>query len=139
MKDETLANLLSASSLLLAVVGVLYGLWYAEISTALTTTVHQHRENNEKGFSDVSSVLFSRAVPLTVLAAPLGLIFLPDALKIVVDSRVLYGASQGSYDAVRTAFCFVVIFSLAIGLHAAIRVFRLILLRSKLNPGPKPK
>jgi len=139
--ENQLSDLLSASSLLLAVVGVLYGLWYAEIHAALDLPVDRHPENNQVAFDRATSALITRAIPLALMAATLGLIFLPDMVTIFSESWSLYKAlrlSPSHYDAVRTAFCLVVIFSLSIGAHTAALVFRLMAHRSKLNPKRKP-
>lgn len=114
-------DLLSAASLLLAVLGVLYGLWYPEIIDALEKTVPRYPEDRKRNYRSVSSVLYSRALPLTIAAIGVSLIFLPDAIKIVRASILGYKA-QGiayinNYNAVYTTFCFIVVMSFAIAAH----------------------
>jgi hypothetical protein len=118
-----MSDLLSAASLLLAVLGVLYGLWYPEIIAALDRKVPDFAEDCKGPYRHVSSVLYGRALPLTVAALGVSLIFLPDALKAVRDTILGYQV-QGvacirSYSAVYTAFCFVVAMSMAIAIHLA--------------------
>lgn len=71
-----MSDLLSAASILLAVVGILYGLWYGEIKDALKEKVAAHPEDNGKAISHVSSVLSTRAIPLLVAASSVSVIFL---------------------------------------------------------------
>jgi hypothetical protein len=132
-----MSDLLSAASLLLAVVGVLYALWYPEITAALAESVPDYKEDRVKPYRRVHSVLIGRALPLSFAALTLGLIFLPDAVRITWKSLLAYyakpGAFQSTYGAVETAFCFVVVFALAIAGHAFVLAYKLNRLRMKLR------
>jgi len=132
-----MSDLLSSASLLLAVLGVLYGLWYPEIIAALEIKVPDFVEDRKRPYRQVSSVLYSRAFPLTIAAIGVSLIFLPDALKIVSDTVIEYQA-QGiayirNYSAVHTAFCFVVAMSIAIAVHLTIFSVKLSRLSKRLS------
>jgi hypothetical protein len=118
ISSESTGDLLSAASLLLTVVSILYGLWYPEIIKAIETEVPSHPQNRVKPHKEVSAVLWYKAIPLAIIAAPFGLIFLPDAVAVVCRAiRILISSGEGGYDAVETAFCVVVLFSLAIGVY----------------------
>jgi uncharacterized membrane protein len=134
-----LNDLLSAASLLLAVVGILYGLWYPEIMAILGEEVPKFPEDRKSIYHRISSTLFSRAVPLTITALLVALVFLPDSIKIIVASvTTIQGSGSAgflaTYDAVRTAFCAVEILTIGISIHAAILTFQLIYFRLKRNP-----
>ncbi len=131
-----MSDLLSAASLLLAVLGVLYGLWYPEIIAALEIKVPIHVEDRQGPYHKVTTVFYSRALPLTIASIGVSLIFLPDAVKISLDSIFGY-STQGilylySYSATHTAFCFVVAMSITIASHLTVFSIKLIRLRKKL-------
>lgn len=138
-----MSDLLSAASLLLAVLGVLYGLWYPEITAALEIKVPDFAEDRKRPYRQVSSVLYSRALPLTIAALGVSLIFLPEAIKITRDTFLQYQA-QGvayikNYNAVYTAFCFVVAMSIAIAVHLTIFSAKLSRLRKRLSAKKEQK
>ena len=131
-----MSDLVSAASLLLAVLGVLYGLWYPEIIEALDIKVPAFREDRNKPIQQVVSVLYGRAIPLAVAALGVSLIFLPDALEITRRSIQNY-LGKGfealtNYNAVQTSFCFVVTLSGAIAMHITYFSVKLVLLRRRL-------
>jgi len=130
-------DLLAAASLLLALVGVLYGLWYREMLEAVATKVPESKPNRAAPRRKVCAALYGRAVPLALAASALALIFLPDVLKITTSSlknyRVNGREALDDYSAVRTAFCFVVLFASSIALHAAYLAKKLIGLAWKLR------
>ena len=136
-----MSDLLSAASLLLAVLGVLYGLWYPEIIEALDVKVPDYPEDRKRPYRQVASVLYGRAIPLAVAALGVSLIFLPDALKIIGVSiqnfRLRGMAAVYDYHAVYTAFCFVVAMSIAIAVHLTIFSMKLGHLCKRLSSDTK--
>ncbi len=134
-----LSDLLSAASLLLTVAGILFGLWYPNITEALATEVKKYKADNVRACKVVSNVLWSRALPLTLIAVPLGLIFLPDAISVTAETLAcLRFGSAGHrcrYDAIGTAFCLVVVASLALGLNTARLSMKLLAHRLRLGQG----
>lgn len=131
-----MSDLLSAASLLLAVLGMLYGLWYPEIIATLEIKVPPHVEDRQGPYHKVTTIFYGRALPLTIASIGVSLIFLPDAVKISLDSIFGY-STQGifylySYSATRTAFCFVVAMSSTIAAHLIVFSIKLIRLRKRL-------
>lgn len=115
-----MGDILSAASLLMAVVAILYSLWYVEIVEILKTEVPSHAADKHKPRARVSSVLWSRMVPLFLLSSPVSLIFIPDALGIINDSVTLLHNkkfSAISYSSTSAALIFVVIFSMAMSAY----------------------
>jgi hypothetical protein len=133
-----MSDLLSAASLLLAVLAVLFGVWYPEITHALETPIPKHPPDGVQAYTNVRAVLYSRAVPLTACAFVLTLVFVPDAIRIVYaaianfQSRGL--AALSDYSAVSMAFCLVVCLALILAVYLAHFTRRLISLQKKLNP-----
>jgi hypothetical protein len=77
------SDLLSASSLLLAVVTVLLGLWYPEITKAIEIQVPPVRANAGPQLRTIRTALRWRALPLAIGFLALWLIFLPDSLSVL--------------------------------------------------------
>ncbi|BAL97903.1 hypothetical protein [Rubrivivax gelatinosus] len=132
-----MSDLLSASSLLMAVAAILFSLWYTEIAKALETVPKAHREDNVAAKRFVTAVLLSKALPVSVMALSVALIFAPDAIKLAKESFLAYASDSTSvpshYDAVRTAYCFVTILSAILAGYMWALVLKLVLLRKQLS------
>lgn len=130
-----MSDAISAASLLMAVVAILYGAWYQEIMQAVKISVPKH--DKQINFMLVSNVLVSRCLPLTVMAVIVFLVFLPDTIGIVQHSlsvlREMGVKSYSKYDSVRTAFCLVVFVSFTIAVHLCRLTITLMEVRRKLK------
>ena len=119
-----MSDLLSAATLLVAVVTILYSLWYAEIKNILAIIPKQRSEDNVRDCAKVKQLFFAKALPLTFMAIMVAVIFTPDAIRILLaalDTFRSHGISSiWLYDAVRTAYCFVFIISLVLAIHATV-------------------
>lgn len=124
-----MSDLLSAASLLLAIVGVLNGLWYAEISAALSLDLPRHKEDRQGHLSKIRSVLWGKAVPLALASLSVTLVFLPPSAMIAVDSLKGYSKHGISfltnYDAIATSFVLVEIFAAVLAVHSISWLFKL--------------
>lgn len=131
-----MGDLLSASSLLMAIAAILFSLWYAEIAKALEIAPKSHREDNIRNLAAVKSVLYAKAIPVTLTALLVALIFLPDAVKLFLESIRIYQTAGPvaikQYDAVRTAYCFVSLLSLVLAAYMAALTGKLWLLARRL-------
>jgi hypothetical protein len=119
-----MGDLLSASSLLMAIAAILFSLWYAEIAKALEIVPKRHSEDNIRELSTVLAVLYAKAIPVTLTALLVALIFLPDAVKLSIESLKAYRTAGLDalklYDAVRTAYCFVSLLSMVLAIYMAV-------------------
>lgn len=124
-----MGDLLSAASLLLAVVGIFFGLWYGEITESLALSISPHIEDRPPERRRVKVALYGKALPIALTSVPSTLIFLPDGIFIVSDAIAFVLSSPckalASYDAVRTTFCFIVLLLAGLGAYATILVIRL--------------
>jgi hypothetical protein len=132
----TMSDLLSAASLILAVVGILYGLWYPEIQKVLEKKVPTHVEDRGTIYREISSTLWSRSLPLTFLAIMIFLIFLPDTIKYILEisSQISTGGFSkfiSDYNAVSTAFCAVEFLTINIGIFTLVLSIKLIIMRCR--------
>lgn len=132
-----MSDLLSASSLLMAIAAILFSLWYLEITKALEIIPKDYKEDNVAARATVSSVLLSKALPVAVMALIIAAIFLPDTIKLIGESLNTYHESGltaiKKYNAVKTAYCFVTLLSLTLAFYMWVLVIQLWKLRKKLS------
>lgn len=131
-----MSDLLSASSLLMAIAAILFSLWYPEIAKALEITPKTHREDNVAAHAAVTSVLISKALPVAMMALAVACIFLPDALKLANESLFAYqdfDLALVKYDAVKTAYCFVTVMSVVLACYMWVLVAKLWSLRKRMS------
>ena len=131
-----MSDLLSASSLLMAISAILFSLWYGDILKSLEISPKNYREDNVAGKQLVTNTIYSKALPVAIMALSVALIFLPDAIKITKESFLIYFSSDSEhyrYDAVRTAYCFVTILSIVLASYMWVLVCKLFSLRRRLS------
>ena len=128
-----MADLLSAASLLLTVLGIVFGAWYPEIVKAREEAVPPQHVDRVAVRRMVRTALYAKALPLALAATILAALFFPNAKTI---ARGAYGSFMVSgwdafdkYDAVEAAFCLVVALA---GLLAAYLILLAGSLRAKL-------
>jgi hypothetical protein len=130
-------DLISASSLLIAIAAMLFSLWYVEITKALEIVPKAYKEDNVAAYKTVSGVLHAKAMPVAVMATAVALIFFPDTARLIKESLRAYQESSIAaferYDAVKTAYCFVTIFAMALAAYMWLLVAKLCLLRRRLR------
>jgi hypothetical protein len=122
-------DLLSAASLLLTLVGLVYGIWYAEIMTAIGMPIPLPVGDRADVRDAVRATLYHKALPLAVLSLILTAIFVPDAVAIVALAIKAFRAQGcgafGQYDAAEAAFCLVVVLIGMLALSLISLVWRL--------------
>ncbi len=128
-----MGDILSAASLLLTIVTVLYALWYPELSEAIKTEVPIHSQDRPGPLAYVKKILWSRAVPLFFSSLVVSIIFIPDAINIVNEVFHLYKRNIYKYNSVKTAICVVVVFSVGITFHLANVLWKIVKKYSKLK------
>jgi flagellar biosynthesis protein FlhB len=74
-------EILSASSILLAVIGILFGLWNKELSDILKEKIEKHKEERELQREKQLRSLLSKSIPLFMLSFMTLLIFSPVAIQ----------------------------------------------------------
>ncbi len=133
-----MTDLLSAASLLLTALTIIYGLSYPKMVEMLETIPPTHREDRIKPHNEVRRVITTRAVPLLVISGLLTLVFVPDALRLVCSSIHNFGvkkiASVRDYDAVAMSFVLVTCLLGLLTVHLFALTKQLFNLSAKLNP-----
>lgn len=132
-------DVLSAASLLLAILAVLYSLWYAEIAAALEVTVPRHLEDAGQQRRQIKGALNARALPLAVATLLLTLVFLPEGVHIAIHwarhvSRAGLSRSVRDYDPVSLALVLVVLSIGALGIYTITLATKLWHLKARLTP-----
>lgn len=118
-----MADLLAAASLMLALLAMLYGVWYDTIAKAIAVKdkMPSFYEDAGRQRDQVTEALRRRARPLAWATAGLVLILLPNVVGILASSakgawhEKLGAASR--YDAVSAALVFVVVMAVFFGFH----------------------
>jgi hypothetical protein len=121
-------DLLSAASLLFAGVGVVYGTWYPELSTALAKEIPEHKPDRGPTQKALNLALWRRALPLAVFSFVTMVILLPNAVTITADSARNYLSATRvarGYDAAATLYVAVELFALLFAMHLLSLAWRL--------------
>jgi len=125
-----MSDILSALSLLLAVLGLLYSAWYSELSSAIKENIPKFKEDRNPVLERVQSILFTKSLPLSISASIISLIILPDFIKIIIETIGTfkeYGISSVKYyDSVKSLFFATFILLIILTVH-------LIIISKKLN------
>lgn len=116
-----MSDILSAASLLLTVLAILFGLWYEEIKSALNLPIERDPRDRGKTNTKIRSTLIARAIPLTIAACLLTLVFAPDTIRIIVSSVGNFSAKGldafSDYSAVATSFVLVILITLVLAIY----------------------
>ena len=132
-----MSDLLSAASLFLAVLGVLFALWYPEISKALELKIPAFKEDRAAPLRAIRAVYLSRVLPLSISAIIFSVVLIPDVWRITAISFFAYRAdvlnALWSYSAVETLFCCVFLLSLFLSGHLIVLTIKLRTLLRRLE------
>lgn len=98
-------DVIATASLLLAVVAVLFSLWYAEIEKAIGVAEPEHKGAKRARRNEIKPALY-KALPLSVVATAIAAVFLPRAVDIAYASAGLFSKGWGAwrYDDLKMAF-----------------------------------
>ena len=125
-----MGDVLSASSVLLAILAVVYGVWQPEITAALGLKMPAEVADRGAEQDTLKSILRSKAIPLTLAAWTIALVFAPRALDLAVTVVRCIGSKRCQYDDVRAGFITIEVLLIAL---AAISSFQVWKLRAKLS------
>jgi hypothetical protein len=113
-------DLLSASSFLVAAVGMLYSTWFSEIEGAANTSIPDFdRDSLQKS---TTMTLNTRAYPMLAAASIFLLLLLPPVISIITaTAKHIFGdGAIGHYDAIHA--CFIAVYLVTLVLSATIGV-----------------
>jgi len=115
------ADLLSASSLILAVLAALLSLWTPELDRAITATIPPQKANAVLPLKPVKAALWGKALPLLLAVVACIAVFTPPTWDILRDAMRHHGDRSYRYDALKAAFVLTQMFLLAIATFLVIR------------------
>lgn len=131
-----MGELLSAASLLLTIVTVLYALWYPEIVEGLNIKIPKHEEDWPGPSKKIETLIRSKVIPLFVSSMLVSIVFIPDAISIIKEAYWVWMHAENpasKYSSVKTAFTLVVLFSVYLWLQVSSILIKLISKKRKMN------
>jgi hypothetical protein len=133
-----MSDKLSAASLLLTAVAIIYSLWYPEISHVLKVVPKPHKPDNRADFKEVGRILAARSLLLFLISMVLVAIFAPDTIAIIRETMYTLTSAElrthSRYDAVTACFVAVSSLTLLFTIHLGVLTVKLGGLRHRLNP-----
>jgi hypothetical protein len=118
-------NALSAASLLLAAVALIYGAWSGDIEREVTRDVSPNANAKEKEKAHTRAVLWGKAIPLAIAGWAIVAVFTPRTMLITFDTCRALVAGTWRYGDVTTIFVLSTALSLALAIHLVSRVLAL--------------
>ncbi|MBM9589702.1 hypothetical protein JWG41_04550 [Leptospira sp. 201903075] len=126
---------LSALSLILTSLSILFSLWQSPIDEVLKIEVKPHSIDNENSYKEALNILNYKAIPLALAALGSFLIFIPDTFSIIKQSiDSIYSKYCCKYDSIQAGFLFVQFLSFLLTLIIIGKLVLLIKKCFKLNP-----
>jgi len=116
-----MSEILSAASIFLAVLGLLYSSWYPEIKAAINEKIPHFKEDRKAVKQKVNEAYHFRIFPIALAALFLALILLPDFIKLVSSSCFEYSRSGiialRHFHAGKTLFCAIFFMAGGLAIH----------------------
>lgn len=112
-------DILSAASLFLAFLGLIYSVWYPEISNTLKVEKTYFPEDNIENILKVKEILYHRAFPMTICSLLLSLILFPEMIQINFIEILK------NYNSVKVLFCAIEILSIVFTIHLIYLTYKL--------------
>ena len=127
--------MLSASSVVLAVLAVLYSLWSADIRRALSTK--EGTEDMARQRRELRIVAVTKAVPLSIYSVLTTLIFLPPVIGVLQDcfsAIASLGSARYQYDPLRAALALTWMGIALLALVVGAQAWRLVIMWKRWRP-----
>jgi hypothetical protein len=131
-----MSDLLSASSLLLAILTTLYALFYSSINEFLDIIPMSHKIDNIASHKKGIDIRNTKIFPILFASITLSLIFIPDAIKILRESFLIIKTVDRDnieYDTVKTTYIAVTIFMIALSNSIIMLTFKFFKQLNKLK------
>ena len=137
-----MAELLSATSLLTALLTLLYSVWYPDIRSCMAIAPQRKRADRDAQIRRVEETLYWRGAPLAAGSLVLCLVLLPETVSVLATTaRALLASPPQAwppYDALAATFLVAYLFLLGLAGLAVFQVVRLWHQRQRLRrPDPE--
>lgn len=131
---EQLSDVISAASLVLAVLAALYTLWLPAVSAALAITPATDKEDRGPQRALVVTALFTKALPLAGATLAATLILLPRGFAIVVEAWMHW--REWGFDDVKSFFVLTLSLMLLLALVSTMQFIGLLTKLKEIGPEP---
>lgn len=124
---NSMSDLLSASSLLLAILTTLYSLFYSSINEFIGIKPSLHKADNKKDYESGKEIRNTKILPILLSSIILSAVFIPEAVNIIYESfRLikLHGFDGVYYDTVKTTYIVVTLFIIALSFSIVLLTFK---------------
>ena len=133
---NNISELLTASSILTAIISSFYSLNLTAINKYIETTPKIHKIENKANYLYGIEIKNTKVILLLLNSIIFGLIFIPDTCNIIVDSYYLictqpYDKLQ--YDAIKASFVIVTIFMNLLSISIIYKTIKFFIHHKKLN------
>jgi hypothetical protein len=118
-----MSDVLSAASLLLAVLTALFGLWLPDISVAAGLKLDMKLEDRRPNRNVIRRCLWGKAAPLALATLLIAAIFANRALGIIVDT--IASGFSGSFQDLSAAFVVTELLMIALAFVSTFQALRL--------------
>ncbi len=116
-----MSDILSAISLFLAVLGLLYSTWYSALEIALNIELPKYKKDRGPALDTLNSTFYTKSLPLTISSIIISIIVLPDILKTLAEAiSILFENGRivfRYYDSVKTLFIGIYVLLLAFTIY----------------------
>ncbi|MCW0482411.1 hypothetical protein [Gaoshiqia sediminis] len=130
-------DLLSASSILLAILTALYGFFYPSINEVLLIKPSTHPVDDKRNYAKAKETRNTRLIPLMIGTIVISLVFLPEFLNQMVicyDLLIEHGFQKLSYDTLIATFMVVCFFIFLLTINTVNIFFKYVSKMKKINP-----
>jgi hypothetical protein len=133
-----MSDILSAASLLLAILTTLFGFYYPEIKGILDAHVDTSTKTNNRQTYDKAKIVWkTKVLPLLATSITLSVIFIPEFLtillntfKVILDKNMIFK----KYDTVKASYCAVTIFMSVLTISIIVMSIKFHSKKKALNP-----
>lgn len=136
-------DLLSSESLLFAIIGVLLGIWYPELTAAKNVKIPDILSDAGPERAQVGEALRMKAWPLALAALSVTVVFAPSSVAAIDHALHAFGKYHWGafrrYDPVQTSIVLVTSLSLLLAGYLFSWVCALRQVNRRLNPPTKPR
>lgn len=132
-----MSDLLSASSLLLAILTTLFSTHYSSIIEVLNLEPNNFKEDDKNNYVLAKSVLKTKLIPLLIAGISITIIFIPQSIKIIKTSLEYFTSLEHknlSYDTISTSYIAVTIFMFILTANILVLFFKVNSKMKNINP-----
>ncbi|MCD0466261.1 hypothetical protein [Flavobacterium sp. ENC] len=132
-----MSDLISASSLLLAILTTLFGTYYSSINEILNLEPNNFKDDDKANYAMAKIILKTKLIPLLLSSIFLTAIFIPKAIELVITSYNNVSTvkfEKIKYDTISTSYIAVTIFMISLTINIIIIASKFYRKMKSINP-----